>query len=213
MMGIASRLFAPKPAPPESDPQPRRLDYPDEHSFLTAHLVWQCGGKGRLTPDKLEIAAICAALMIDVRSARAGDLVRNADVLEKLMARLPISRSQSVRETITDGMSLQQVSNLYGRMCGDPGCFDDVVTVAETPDEPAPTAAARAPEPPPATASYRPAPENVSTVPFPKAASPSTQDFADLIEKNPHPTGLRPELPSPVGRCLGRSVSKKGETG
>jgi len=134
--------------------------------------------------------------MIDLRTTSPGELVRVADVMERLMARLPISRSQSVRETMTDGMSLQQVSNLYGRMCGDPGCFDDVVTVAETPDEPAPTAAARAaPEPPPA---------NVSTVPFPKAASPSTQDFADLIA-SPAPAAELP--PDPRLRAFGRVVT------
>ncbi len=48
-MGIGARLFMPKAVPPpEPDPPPSRSDYPDEHSFLTAHLVWQCGGKGKL---------------------------------------------------------------------------------------------------------------------------------------------------------------------
>ena len=119
--------------------------------------------------------------MIDLRTTSPGELVRVADVMERLMARLPISRSQSVRETMTDGMSLQQVSNLYGRMCGDPGCFDDVVTVAETLDEPAPTAAARVPEPV-STNPPPPAAENVTTVPFSQPTEPLSAEPATPIE-------------------------------
>src|SRR5258706_9125812 len=125
MMARAAPLFQPprlsdRPTSDSPSNPPNRSDYPDEHDYLTAHIVWQHGGKDRLSPAQLEIAAAVGALMIDLRTAQAGDLIRIADVMERLMSRLPPPRSQSYVPTVTDGLTVQQIANLYSRMINDP---------------------------------------------------------------------------------------------
>jgi hypothetical protein len=164
----------------EQDP-PSRADFPDEHSFLTCHLIWQCGGRDRLTPDRLEIAALCVGLMIDMRTSRAVDLVRHADVLERLLSRLPLSRTVTVPEVVTDNMSLADMSRLYGRLCGDASLdvFDDVADVtpsAPVPIAPTPQKPTDAPAPEPPVSSVAPAPESPTDAPLSQDLPPIPPD-------------------------------------
>jgi hypothetical protein len=166
----------------EQDPPPVRADFgDDEHAYLTMHLVWQCGGKERLTPDRLEICALCAGLMIDMRTSRPVDLVKHADVLERLMARLPLSRTVTVPEVVTNNMSLADMSRLYGRLCGDASLdvFDDVADVtpsAPVPIAPTPQKPTDAPAPEPPVSSVALAPESLTDAPLSQDLPPIPPD-------------------------------------
>jgi hypothetical protein len=80
-----------KPAVPDDrGPPPKPEDYPgDEYALLLADLVWRHGGLSKFGAVQREIAGQVAQLMIDMRSAGPGELVRHADVMSKLMAQLP----------------------------------------------------------------------------------------------------------------------------
>jgi hypothetical protein len=150
------------------------------------------------------VAGTVAQLMIDMRSSQPGDLVRHADVLERLMERLPPPRAQNFVSTSTDGLSLAQLGVLYGRMIGDPTCnIGDPPMVDITTMEPMPQAPVDAPEPSIPT-QPRPEPETAPAEPPPKAASRSVPGLTEPVE-SPAPVVELP--PDPRLRAFGRVVN------
>jgi hypothetical protein len=169
--------YARAPDPPY-DPPPSPDDYVgDEFGLLLADLAWRHGGVDRLSPVQRELCGSIVVLMINMRAASPSDLVKHAEALSRLITQLPPVRSQRYQPpTVTDGMSLQQMTNLYSRMCGDPD-LEAFVGVQDVTDQTANLgndaqkwqAAQPAPAPEPSQA---PAP--------PQPATPSTADPVDL---------------------------------
>jgi hypothetical protein len=97
--------------------------HPDYEPLLR-DLVARHGGIGAFSPVQREIAGQVAQLMLDMRSSPPGELVKHAEVMNKLMASLPPivvppAELPVCPHVITDDMTLHEAVAVYERMLHD----------------------------------------------------------------------------------------------
>lgn len=101
-------------------------EHPD-FRVLLADLVERHGGVEKFSPVQREVAGVCVGLMLDMRSAAPGDLVRHADALRRLVEQLPPvvapSYSGPRRDVMT--LSLEEATQRYAQMVADEGDYGD----------------------------------------------------------------------------------------
>jgi hypothetical protein len=133
---------------------------PPDLQALFDDLVERYGGLSAFSPAQLEICVTAIKVMRDLRVASAGETVRLADVLTRLLDRLPPPPPPpppAPKDLNLVGLGLQGLSRLYSRMIGgeEPGgdlVFDPTAPEPARASAPAP----RRPTHPPRRTHRRP---------------------------------------------------------
>jgi hypothetical protein len=216
-------IFGSKPRDaPDICPPPTREQFPDDYEYTLAEIIWMGGGIGNFSFLRRRRAEQLAVLLCNPPPTTGDRYMKWVDITDRLEERLKLqARVVRMSEIVTANMSLDDMSRLYSRMCGDPDmtAFVDVPDVtgiaapaAGTPDE-APQPPLRAPGPSPVPPPpYAPAPENAAAGPPPderlrivtfwsigaQPVPPPPEPASEPIE--PAPT------PDPRLRAFGRTV-------